>query len=72
MYVTLKLEMFTVTVSKVNISVCSLKGKVKVKVTKFCVGLEDFINAYKPTKQGIHVINNVKENKLKSISVCVH
>ena len=56
---------------KVNISVCSLKREVKVKVTKFCVGWEELINAYKPTKQGIHVINGVRENKLKSITVCV-
>ena len=35
--------------AKVNISVCSLKREVKVKVTKFFVGLEDFINAYNPT-----------------------
>ena len=60
MYVTLKLEIFTVSVrntgckrkkqAKVNISVCSLKCEVKVKVTKFCVGREELINAYKPTK----------------------
>ena len=60
MYVTLKLEMFTVSKkywlqkkkkqAKVNISVCSLKREVKVKVTKFCVGREELINAYKPTK----------------------
>ena len=59
MYVTLKLEMFTVSVrntgcEKTNklksISVCSLKREVKVKVTKFCVGREELINAYKPTK----------------------
>ena len=48
------------------------KYQVKVKVNKFCVGREELINAYKPTKQGTHVINGVKENKLKSISVCVH
>ena len=51
---------------------CSLKRKVKVKVTKFCVGPEELINAYKSTKLGIHAIDGVKENKLKSISVCVH
>ena len=61
MYVTLKLEKFTVSVrntgckikkkqAKVNISMCSLKREVKVKVTKFCVGREELINAYKPTK----------------------
>ena len=48
---------------------CSLKRKVKVKVTKFYVGWEELINAYKPTKLGIRVINGVKENKLKSMSV---
>ena len=58
MYVTLKLEMFTVSVrntgckrkkNKLNsISVCSLKREVKVKVTKFCDGQEELINAYKP------------------------
>ena len=58
--VTLKLEMFTVSVRntgckrktkpKVNISVCSLKHEVNVKVTKFCVCLEALINAYKSTK----------------------
>ena len=36
--------------AKVNISVCSLKRKVKVKVNKFCVSREELINAYKPTK----------------------
>ena len=36
--------------AKVNISVCSLKLQVKVKVNKFCVGWEELINAYKPTK----------------------
>ena len=36
--------------AKVNISVCSLKHEVKVKVNKFCVGREELINAYKPTK----------------------
>ena len=76
MYVTLKLENFTISVRntvcnrKINklksISVCSLKREVKVNVTKFCVGREELINAYK------HVINGVKENKLKSISACVH
>ena len=30
--------------------VCSLNREVKVKVTKFCVGLEELINAYKLTK----------------------
>ena len=60
MYVTLKLEMFTVSKkywlqkkkkqAKVNFSVCSLKREVKVKVTKFCVGREELINAYNPTK----------------------
>ena len=57
---------------KFNISVCSLKLKVKVKVTKFCVGREELINAYKPTKKSILVINGVKKNKVKSISLCVH
>ena len=28
----------------------SLKREVKVKVTKFCVGQEELINAYKPIK----------------------
>ena len=56
MYVTLKLEMFTVRVrrlvakAKVNISVCSLTREVKVKVTTFDVGRAELINAYKPTK----------------------
>ena len=36
--------------AKVNISVCSLKREVKVKVNKSCVGREELINAYKPTK----------------------
>ena len=36
--------------AKVNISVCSLKREVKVKVNKFCVGREELLNAYKPTK----------------------
>ena len=33
-----------------SISVCSLKKEVKVKVTKFCAGLEELINVYKLTK----------------------
>ena len=59
-YVTLKLEKFTVSVrvfwlqkktkqAKVNISVCSLKREFKLKVTKFCIGWKELINAYKPT-----------------------
>ena len=36
--------------AKFNISVCSLKRDVKAKVSKFCVGREELINAYKPTK----------------------
>ena len=31
--------------AKVNISVCSLKREVKVKVNKVCVGREELINA---------------------------
>ena len=56
-YVRLKLEKITVSYwlqrktkeAKVNISVCSLKRRVKLKVTKFCIGWKELINAHKPT-----------------------
>ena len=41
--------------TKVNISMCSLKQEVKVKVTKFCVGREELINVYKLTKFDLHL-----------------
>ena len=45
--------------AKVNISVCSLKHEVKVKVTKFCAGLEELINVYKLTKFDSCIINGL-------------
>ena len=76
MYVTLKLEMFTVSVrntsckrkkqGKVNISVCSLKREVKVKVTKFCIGPEELINGNNLTKFDLGIINGLWETKLNA------
>ena len=45
--------------AKVNISVFSLKCEVKVKVTKFCAGLDELINAYKLTKFDSWIINGL-------------
>ena len=45
--------------AKVNISMCSMKWEVKVKVTKFCVGREELINVYKLTKFGLCFINGL-------------
>ena len=45
--------------AKVNISVCSLKRKVKVKVKKCCAGLEDLFNVYKLTKFYSYIINGL-------------
>ena len=42
---------------KVNISMCSLKRK--VKVTKFCVGWEELMNVYKLTKFDLCIMNGV-------------
>ena len=44
---------------KVNISVCSLKREVKVKVTKFCIGQEELINVNKLTKFDSCIINGL-------------
>ena len=52
--------------AKVNISVCSLKREVKVKVTKFCVSLEELINVYKLTKFDSCIINGLRETKLNA------
>ena len=45
--------------AKVNISVCSQKRGVKVKVTKFCARLEELINVYKLTKFDSCIINGL-------------
>ena len=45
--------------AKVNISLCSLKHEVQVKVTKFCAGLEELINDYKLTKFDSSIINGL-------------
>ena len=51
---------------KVNISVCSLKREVKVKVTKFCIGREELINVNKLTKFDFCIINGLWETKLNA------
>ena len=45
--------------AKVNISVCSLKCEVKVKLTKFYVGPEERINVYNLTKFDLCIINGL-------------
>ena len=52
--------------AKVNISVCSLKREIKVKLTKFCAGLEELINFYKLTKFVSCIINGVWGTKLNT------
>ena len=49
-----------------NISVCSLKHEVKVKVTKVCASLEELINIYKLTKFDSCIINGLLETKLNA------
>ena len=51
---------------KVIISVCSLKREVKVKVKKFCAGLEELINVYKRTKFDSFIINGLWGPKLSA------
>ena len=52
--------------AKVNISVCSLKREVKVKVTKFCASLEELINVYKLSQFDSCIINSLWETKLNA------
>ena len=52
--------------AKVNISVCSLKREIKVKVTKFCASLEELINVYKLTQFDSCTINGLWEIKLNA------
>ena len=47
-------------------SVCSLKRKFKVKVTKSCVGREELINVNKLTKFDLCIINGLWETKLNA------
>ena len=43
-----------------EISMCSIKCEIKVKVTKFYISLKEFINIYKATKCDISIINYVQ------------
>ena len=52
--------------AKVNFSVCSLKRKVKVAVTKFCASLEELINVYKLNKLDSCIINSLWDTKLNA------
>ena len=52
--------------AKVDISVCSLKREVKVKVTKFCIGRDELINVNKLTKFDLCIINGLWETKLNA------
>ena len=80
-YVTLKLEMFTFSVRNAgckrkknklkSISVFT-EARSESQGHKILCGSGKLINAYKLSKQYIHVINDVKENKLKSTSVRVY
>ena len=54
--------------AKVNISVCSLKRK--VKVTEICVGREELINVNKLTKFDLCIINSLWETKLNANCWC--
>ena len=77
-YVTLKLEMFTVSVRNTG---CKRKKNKLKSISVFTEarsegqGHKILCGSGKTpqlTKQYIHVINDVKENKLKSTSVCVY
>ena len=54
--------------AKVNISMCSLKLEVKVKVTKFGTGLKELINAYKLIKCDSCIINGYWGTTLNAIA----